>query len=68
MVAWIGFFSRVEDVVTLGAQPFGEPSACAVVDEELHRSDTEIADSVSPEITACAYAKHARMSSGSSSG
>ena len=47
-------FSRVEDVVTLGAQPFGQPSACAVVDEELHRLATETADSVSSAIAACA--------------
>lgn len=53
-IAWIGFFSRVEDVVTLGAQPFGEPSACAVVDEELHRFVTETAASVSSAIAACA--------------
>ena len=54
MVAWIGFFSRVEDVVTLGAQPFGEPSACAVIDEELHRVATETAARVSSAIAACA--------------
>ena len=53
-IAWIGFFSRVEDVVTLGAQPFGQPSACAVVDEELHRLATETAASVSSAIAACA--------------
>lgn len=53
-VAWIGFCSRVEDVVTLGAQPFRKPSACAVVDEELHRLATETAASVSSAIAACA--------------
>ena len=52
-IAWIGLFSRVEDVVTLGAQPFGQPSACAV-DEELHRLATETAASVSSAIAACA--------------
>lgn len=49
-----GFFSRVEDIVTLGAQPFGQPSACAVVDEELHRFATETEASVSSAIAACA--------------
>ena len=53
-IAWIGFLSRVEHVVTLGAQPFGQPSACAVVDEELHRLATETAASVSSAIAACA--------------
>ena len=53
-IAWIGFSSRVEDIVTLGAQPFSEPSACAVVDEEPHRLTTETAASVSSAIAACA--------------
>ncbi len=53
-IAWIGFYSRVGDVVTLGAQPFGQPSACAVVDQELHRLATETAASVSSAIAACA--------------
>ena len=53
-IAWIGFFSRVEDVVTLGAEPFRQPSARAVVDEELHRLATETAASVSSAIAACA--------------
>ena len=53
-IAWIAFFSRVEDVVTRGAQPFGQPSACAVVDEDLHSLATETAASVSSAIAACA--------------
>ena len=68
-IAGIRFeLTRLEDVMALDAQPVRQPRAGAPVDEELHGSDTEMADSVSREITACAYATHARMSSGSSSG
>ena len=40
----------------------------ALVDEELQGSATDTADRVLPAMIACAYAVHARMSSGSSSG
>ena len=46
--------NRDEDIVTLGAQPFGQPSARVVIDEELHRLSTETAASVSSAIAACA--------------
>ena len=68
-IAGIRFeLARLKDVMALHAQPLGQPRPGAAVDEKLHRSDTEMADSVSREITACAYATQARMSSGSSSG
>lgn len=68
-VAWIVFdFAGVEDIVPLVPQPFRQAAAGAAVDEELHRLSTETAASVSPAITACAYAMHARMSSCSSFG
>lgn len=68
-IAGIRFeLTRLEDVMALDAQPVGQPRTGAPVYEELHRSDTEMAASVSREITACAYATHARMSSDSSSG
>ena len=68
-VAWIGFeFTGVEDVVAVAPQPLCKPSAGAAVDEEPHGVFTETAASVSPAITACAYAIHARMSSFSSFG
>ena len=68
-VAWIGFeFTGVEDVVAVAPQPLCKPSASAAIDEELHDVFTETAASVSPAITACAYAIHARMSSFSSFG
>ena len=51
----IGFeLACVEDVVSLGTQPFRQAAARTVVDEELHGLVTEMADSVSSAITACA--------------
>ena len=44
----------LEDVMSLGAQPVREQWAGAAIDEELHGSATEMADSVSRAITACA--------------
>lgn len=68
-IAGIRFeLTRLEDVMALDAQPVGQHRTGTPVHEELHRSDTEMADSVSREITAWAYATHARMSSSSSSG
>ena len=43
-------------------------NAYSPLDQELHRVSTETAASVSPAITACAYAMHARISSSSSCG
>ena len=45
-----------------------DSAAGAAVDQELHRVSTETAASVSPAITACAYAMQARTSSFSSCG
>ena len=68
-VAGIVFeFSRVEDVVSVVPQPFCQSAAGATVDQELHRVATDTAASVSPAITACAYAMQARTSSFSSCG
>lgn len=44
----------LENVMSLGPQPVGQPWSDAAIDEELHGSGTETADSVSPAITACA--------------
>lgn len=46
--------ARFQNVVPLFAQPSGEPSAGAPVDEKSHGPDTATADSVSPAMTACA--------------
>ena len=58
----------IDDIVALAAQPFPQSAPGTPVDEELQVSATDTADRVSLAITACAYAVHARMSSGSSSG
>ena len=58
----------IDDIVTLAAQPFPQSAPGTPVDEELQDSATEMADRVSLAMTACAYAVHARMSSGSRSG
>ena len=58
----------IDDIVTLAAQPFPQSAPGTPVDEELQDSATDTADRVSLAMTACAYAVHARMSSGSSSG
>lgn len=55
-------FSCVEDVVSLVPQPFCQSAAGAAVDQKLHRVSTEIAASVSPAITAWAYAMQALSS------
>ena len=61
-------FSGVDDVVTAFAQPFRQPASGAPVHQEFQRFLTDTAASVSPAITACAYALQARMSSGSRPG
>ena len=54
-ITWIRFeLPGVENVVPLGAQPFGQASACTMVDEELHPLPTVTAARVSSAITACA--------------
>ena len=44
----------LEHVMPLVAQPIGQRWAGTAIDEELHGSATEMADSVSRAITACA--------------
>ena len=61
-------FSGLDDIVPAVAKPVRKASAGAAVDEEFHVFLTETAASVSPAITARAYALQARMSSGSRSG
>ena len=58
----------IDDIVALAAQPFPQSAPGSPVDKELQDSATDTADRVSLAMTACAYAVHARMSSGSSSG
>ena len=58
----------IDDIVALAAQPFPQSAPGTPVDKELQDSATETADKVSLAMTACAYAVHARMSSGSRSG
>ena len=54
-IAGIGSeLAGLQDVMSLGAQPFGQRWAGAAIDEELHGPATEMADSVSRAITACA--------------
>ena len=67
-VARIGSTLQGLDVMPLGAQPFRQTTASATIDKESHDSATDTAASVSLAMTACAYAAHARMSSGSNSG
>ena len=58
----------IDDIVALVAQPFPQSAPGTPVDEKPQDSATDTADRVSLAMTACAYAVHARMSSGSSSG
>ena len=46
--------ARLKHVMPLGAQPIRQRWAGTAIDEELHGSATEMADSVSRAITACA--------------
>ena len=61
-------FSGLDDIVPVAAKPVCQSSASAAVDEESHEFLTETAASVSPAITARAYALQARMSAASRSG
>jgi len=60
--------SHLNDIVTLFAQPFGEPPSGAAIDEKPHAVFTRTASMLSLAIAARAYARQARMSSASSSG
>ncbi len=60
--------TRFENIVSFTAQPGRQLCARAPINEEFHCSTTVTADKVSPATTACAYAVHARISSGSRSG
>ncbi len=44
----------LDDVMPLVAQPFGQAAAGTAIDKKSHASATDMADSVSLEITACA--------------
>lgn len=55
LIAGIGSeLAGLEDFMPVCAQPIGQGWADTAVDEELHGSATEMADSVSRAITACA--------------
>jgi len=60
--------AHVHHVVTERSQPPGQPTAGAAVDEEPHPALTATASRLSWAITARAYARQARMSSGSRAG
>ena len=54
-IAWVGRkLARLAHIVTLPAQPFGEPSQGAAIVEELHSGATFTASMRSSAITACA--------------
>ena len=57
-----------QDVLPVVAQLLGQPASGTLVHKKSHVPETDTAASVSPEITVCAYAMQARMSSGSSTG
>ena len=59
---------RFDHIVSLGSQPVSEATPRAPVDEEPHDPAMRTASRESWAITAWAYAKQARMSSGSRSG
>ena len=55
LITWIrAELARLEDVMALAAQPICQLGAGAAIDEELHGSATDTADSVSRAITAWA--------------
>lgn len=47
-------FSSLDHVVSLAAEPIGQPASGAPVYQEFHRPFTDTAASVSPAMTACA--------------
>ena len=54
-VSWIGTPIRgCNDIVSLGAEPFRQASACTTIDEEFQRLATRIASRDSSAMTACA--------------
>jgi len=59
---------RFHDIVARLRQPVGQAIARTPVDQEPHLPVTRTASSESWAMTACAYARHARMSSGTRSG
>ena len=58
----------IKNIVPVATEPLDQAPTDASVGKESHECATDTAASVSPAITACAYAAHARMSSGSNSG
>lgn len=60
--------SSIKNVVPVATEPLDQAPTDASVSQESHERATDTAASVSPAITACAYAAQARMSSGSNSG
>lgn len=61
-------FTGLENIVAFAAQPFRQTAPGTMINKEPHDRLMDTADSESLEITACAYAVHARMSSSSSPG
>ncbi len=61
-------YAGLDHVVALRAEPVGEPPPGATVDQKLHFPATRTASRESLAITARAYERQARMSSGSRSG
>ena len=59
---------RLHYVMPLRTEPFGEPPPGTAVHQELHSPATRTASRESFAITARAYERQARMSSGSRSG
>src|ERR671918_828098 len=59
---------RLDDVVALSPKPLGEAPPGASVDQELHGVETRTPSILSWAMTARAYSRQARMSSGSRSG
>ena len=58
----------LDDIVTVASQPLSQSAPHTPVNEKPQDSATDTADKVSLAMTACAYAVHARMSSGSRPG
>ena len=57
-----------QSVMASATKPLSKAAAGAAVNQKIHYPATETVASVSPAITACAYAVQARMSSRSRSG
>ncbi len=58
----------LDNVVPFGTQPVSQAAAGAAINEEFHLLAVCTASRESCAMTACAYARQARMSSGSRSG